>query len=111
MNQMLNSNPYGNSVFHLACNADGSLQPIINTVLKFDYDLICLLLHTDNIGCKTVRFEDDALHLLLFDGNKQKPYPSIIVMKYVFTGQDVIYQDVGQSDINYMPRIIEEFLR
>jgi hypothetical protein len=117
-NKMIrNSNPKdGNEIFHIALDETGNLQPIINVRMiwpttKSEVELIENLLNTNEIKPVTVDDKNNQHYLLLMAGDHDYPYPSVMIWKFIETGEDKVFVDVQQSDMNIFPYVIKNYLK
>ncbi len=104
--------PNGNIMLHIALNADGSLQPLINARIPFgNIALLQRLLNTDHPGAT---FRDTAAggYPFVYDNNLKPPYPSVMIWKYRIRedGQRVIC-DMEQRDMDIVPYAINTYLK
>jgi hypothetical protein len=97
---ILNSKEQGNAIFHVATNPDGGLQPIINVSLLWsNQELLLQLMQTDHIGIDTLEMSDGRCFMILFDKSCKQPYPSVMIWRFVWQGEDRIIIDVEQQDL------------
>lgn len=106
-----NADKTGNIIIHVALKENGELQPIIAVPMRFsDRQLIMELLSTNNVVYQKIKTEEDK-YILLFDGSRQRPYPSVMIWKYIEVGDDVVFIDAGHQDAQVIPYVVENYLR
>lgn len=101
----------GNTVFHIALNPDGTLQPIIDVILPFDVDILKCLLSTDRPGGTPLDNPDGTGYLFVYDNNKKKPYPSVMIWKYRKGKEYDILQDMRPEDLRIIPYAVDTYLK
>ena len=100
------------TVFHIALKPDGSLQDSMCVPLQFDNsDLLRILLQTDRLGGKIHDVNQSEGYFFMYDNNKKKPFPSVMIWKYVFRGAMRYIVDIEGSDLSIIPYAEKEFLR
>lgn len=97
-------------IFHVARRSDGSIEPPISVCLNpSDLDIFYSLLSTNKI--KTERFfHCDDHYLFMFDGNATKPYPSIMIWKYLPGENHDTFVDVSQDDVKAIDFAVRTYL-
>jgi hypothetical protein len=106
-----NSKEQGNAVFHVATNEDGSLQPIINVPLIWsNQELLLQLMQTDHIGIEKLEATDGRCYMVLFDKNHMKPYPNVMIWRFIWRGEDRLIIDVEKEDLDVIPFIVRNYL-
>lgn len=107
-----NSKEHGNTIFHVATNPDGSLQPIISVPLLWsDQELLLKLMQTDHIGIEKLEITDGRNYMVLFDKNCTRPYPSTIIWRFIWQGEDRLIIDVEKEDMNIVSFVVNNYLR
>ena len=109
---IMNSKDQGNAIFHVATNPDGNLQPIINVPLLWaNQELLLQLMQTHHIGIDKLEIKDGRCYMVLFDKNCTRPYPSAMIWRFVWQGEDRIIIDVEQQDVEIIPFVVNSYLK
>lgn len=99
------------TVFHVARNLDGTIQPIVAASIRpTDTTLIKSLLSTDNLGVDEVSHYNTDFYYFLFDENASKPFPSVMILKFIQTAGGKVYIDMKQEDMKAVTYAIENYL-
>lgn len=109
----LNKNGEGkySTVFHIALDGNGKLQPIICVQLPVgDMALLCGLLNTNRPGASSKENGDGTGYLFFYDNNMKKPYPSVMIWKFRIEGDRRIMCDMEQKDLAVIPYAVETYL-
>ena len=107
-----NSNEQGNAIFHVATNPDGGLQPIICVPLLWsNQELLLQLMQTHHIGIEKLETTDGRCYMVLFDKNCTKPYPSVMIWRFIWQGEDRLIIDVEKEDMNIICFVVDNYLR
>lgn len=102
----------GNAVFHIALNPEGSMQPIINAVLSFfDFGLLKKLLRTRRPGGEFYDQDDGTGYFFMYNNNRKRPYPSVMIWKYKIENGVHVLEDVGKEDLRIIPYAVDTYLR
>jgi len=106
------SDPNGNVVFHIALDETGKLQPIVNAKLDFfNREMLENLLSTDRIGLIELN-KSNNIYILLYDENVEPPYPDVMIWKCILEGEDTVFVDMEQKDIDtIVPYVVENYLK
>ena len=100
------------SMFHIALDRDGKLQPISNASLPFgDLELLKQLLSTDRPGAKTVQYNEQVGYLFMYDNNLTRPYPSVMIWRYENRNGQSVVVDVKQEDMRAVTYAVDHFLK
>lgn len=87
------------TMFHVALDKNGALQPVICASIPFgELPLLQMLLGTDRVGGRIVDFDDKVGYLFTYDNNLSRPYPSVIIWRYETRGNETIVVDATQED-------------
>jgi len=106
-----NSKEQGNAIFHIATNPDGSLQPILNVPLLWsNQDLLLQLMGTDHIGIDKLETADNRSFMILFDKSRKRPYPSAMIWRFVWQGEDRLIIDVKKEDMDIISFVTTNYL-
>ena len=90
----------GNIMFHVALNAkDGTLQKIVSARLPWDLRLLHDLLQTEKLGSVRVDSPYGSHYLFLFDGRRERPYPSVMIWRFADVGDDKLLIDMDEADV------------
>ena len=99
------------SMFHVALDADGKLQPIMNASIPFgDMAILQQLLNTDRVGAKTVDYNDQVGYLFMYDNNLSRPYPSVIIWRYENRNDKAVVVDMQQEDLRAVSYAVKNLL-
>ena len=99
-------------VIHIALNPDGTLQPIISVPLPVgDINILKCLLSTNRPGGAFLDNPDGTGYLFMYDNNRKKPYPSVMIWKYRKEGDQNIIEDMHQEDLRIIPYTVDTYLR
>ncbi|MEG2378127.1 MAG: hypothetical protein RSC43_07210 [Clostridia bacterium] len=106
-----NSREQGNTIFHIATNPDGTLQPIINVPLTWsNQGLLLQLMSTENIGIHKLVTTDNRCFMILFDDNRKRPYPSAMIWRFICQGEDRLIIDVEKEDMDIISFVASNYL-
>lgn len=98
-------------VFHVARNLDGSIQPIVAAPLcPTNTALLKSLLQTDVLGIDNVSHYGKDFYHFLFNAQLNKPYPSVMIIKYKKTGDEDVYLDMQFEDSKAVQYAIDNYL-
>ncbi len=99
------------AMFHVALDAAGKLQPIVNAAIPFgDMEILQILLSTDRVGGKPVDYNEEVGYLFMYDNNLSRPYPSVIIWRYEKRDGQCVIVDVNQEDLRAVQFAYENFL-
>ena len=111
-NLIISCNENGNAVFHIGLSLDGSLQPIINAVLPFsNMELMMQLLNTNRPGGAFYDVDENHGYFFMYDNNMKKPYPSVMIWKYIHEGDNRVIADMEKDDLSIIKYAVETYLR
>lgn len=109
---MQNNKNDGNVMFHIALDDNGALQPIINARIPFgNVQLLQVLLHTTRPGASFKEKEDGSGYLFVYDNNLKKPYPSVMIWKYITVNNQRVICDMEREDLSIVSFAVENYLR
>lgn len=99
------------TIFHVARNVDGTIQPVVAAqICPTDMTLIKALLSTDNLGVHEVSHNNTDFYYFLFDKNASKPFPSVMILKFIQTVDGKEYVDMKPEDMKAVTYAIENYL-
>ena len=101
-----NSRPEGNAVFHVTLQ-----PPTANIVLPFDPDVLAYFLRTNHPGGEALELGNGTGYFFAYDNNLSRPYPSVMVMKWVQEGDVRVLQDVSREDMPVIQWARENYLK
>lgn len=100
------------TIFHVARNPDGSIQPIVAApICPTDLSLIKALLNTDDLGLDEASRYNRDFYYFLYDKQASKPYPSVMIIKFMQTEDGKMYLDMKQEDMQAVAYVIDNYLR
>lgn len=99
------------TVFHVARNQDGTIQPIVTTqICPTNTELIKALLSTDDFGVDEASCNDTDFYYFLYDKKAVRPFPSVMILKFLQHNGEKTYTDVKQEDMKAVTYVIENYL-
>lgn len=99
------------TAFHVARNIDGTIQPLVAApICPTNLTLIKSLLSTDDLGVHKVSHYNTDFYYFLFDNNASKPFPSVMILKFIQTNDGKEYVDMKQEDMKAVTYAIENYL-
>lgn len=111
-NLIISRSENGNAVFHIGLNPDGALQPIINAVLPFsNMELMMQLLNTNRPGGAFHDVDESHGYFFMYDNNMKKPYPSVMIWKYILDGGNRVIVDMEKNDLSIIKYAVDTYLR
>lgn len=81
--------------------------PIYPTELS----LIKALLSADEIGVEEASRYNRDFYYFLYDKQANKPYPSVMIIKFMQTEKGKVYLDMKQEDMQAVEYVIDNYLR
>ena len=100
------------TVFHVARNPDGSIQPVVEApICPTDTTLIKSLLCAENLGLDEVVHQDKDFYYFVFDKNASKPLPSVMIIKFIPSTEGKTFVNVEKEDMKAVTYAIENYLR
>lgn len=97
--------------FHVARNSDGTIQPVVAApICPTNTDLIKSLLCTDNLGVDEVSHKDTDYYYFLYDKKSARPFPSVMILKFLQNNGIKTYVDMKQEDMKAVTYVIENYL-
>lgn len=86
------------------------LQDVIFANLEVnDFEIICGLLSTNHLKGYFLETERGN-YLLMYGGDYERPFPSIIIWRYRISGEDNIIEDIRQEDAWVLEYVWREWL-
>ena len=106
-----NTKPRSSPFFHVARNQDGTIQPIVTAqICPTNTELIKALLSADDFGVDEASCNDTDLYYFLYDKKAVRPFPSVMILKFLQHNGEKTYADVKQEDMKAVTYVIENYL-
>lgn len=98
-------------MWHVALEPDTTrMQDVILADLAVnDFDTICYLLSTNHLKGKVLETERGS-YLLMYGGDYERPYPSIMIWRVEITEEENTIVDMKQEDTWIVEKIWREWL-
>ena len=99
------------TIFHVARNQDGTIQPVVAAqICPTNTDLIKSLLCTDDLGVDEVSHKDTDYYYFLYDKKSARPFPSVMILKFLQCNGEKTYVDMKQEDMKAVTYVIDNYL-
>ncbi len=100
------------AVYHIASNPDGTLQPILNVLIRIgDEEFLKDVLETERPGGQFFKGSNGRHYFIVYDTLGQKPFPSVMIWRCSEERDGKIQIiDVDQEDLIVIPRVCREYL-
>ena len=107
----LKKQPQTVTIFHVARDLDGAIQPVVATqICPTNTDLIKSLLCTDDLGVDEVSHKDTDYYYFLYDKKSARPFPSVMILKFLQCNGEKTYVDMKQEDMKAVTYVIDNYL-